>query len=732
MDFNKIFQKLSGAKLSHNKDLSKLIKKLKLYMPDNQIEIIIKSYTFGAKAHKGQKRISGEPYISHPLAVAEILSDMHMDGSAIAAAILHDVIEDTNIKISGLKKEFGKEISNLVDSVSKLDQINFTNKAEVQAETFRKMILAMIEDRRVILIKLADRLHNMRTLDAMPRKKKERIAKETLDIYAPIANRLGINRIKTELEDLGIQQLYPFRYSVINNALKKRKGGQKQIVKKISSRFAKALKEENITHKVIGREKHIYSIYKKMSEKKCSLTDLADVYGFRIIVEGVNSCYRTLGTVHNIYKPVPGRFKDYIAIPRINGYQSLHTTLFGPKGIPIEVQIRTTDMNKIAESGVAAHWQYKAQDKSLSMHHLKAGEWLANLNELQKSGNSEEFLEKVKIDLFPDKIYVFTPKGDIIPLSRGATAVDFAYAVHTDVGNRCIEAEIDRTPVPLSSILKNGETVKIITARGTKPNPAWINFVVTAKARSAIHNYMRNMRQEESIDLGKHLVDQSLKKLNSSLRKIGKLRFRRALKDLGLKKSNELFEQIGLGERLAPLTAQYLIVATDKNKNTPSISNLIISGTEGMLISYGKCCYPIPGDKVMGYHSSDRGIVIHRNNCANLRNFRKHPSKWLTVSWENNIDQAFSSHIQVKTINKMGVLAKVAAKIADLNSNIESMLITSHEEHSILSFILSVQNRYHLAQIIRKVRNMSDVIHITRDQTHHKVGENVDKTSNIQ
>ncbi|RLA32239.1 MAG: guanosine-3',5'-bis(diphosphate) 3'-diphosphatase [Gammaproteobacteria bacterium] len=710
-----LLSKLPGSLSRRGNGLRRLVETLQAYMPDEQIEQVVQAYEFGANAHDGQTRLSGEPYISHPVAVAQFLADMHMDPQAIAAAILHDVLEDTGTPIAELEAQFGSEVALLVDGVSKLDQIHFTSRAEAQSESFRKMMLAMIEDIRVILVKLADRLHNMKTLDAMPREKQARIARETLEIYAPIANRLGINHMKVDLEDLGFRYLYPYRYAVLERALKRSKGSQRQIVKKISEQLRKAMQKEGIEGEVQGREKHLYSIYRKMAERKRPLDDIVDVYGFRIIVNDVNTCYRLLGVVHGLFKPMPARFKDYIAIPRINGYQSLHTTLFGPKGLPLEVQIRTAEMNRVAESGVAAHWQYKAIDKTSATPQVRAREWLSNLAEIQQSGSSEEFLESVKVDLFPDRIYVFTPKGDILPLPKGATTVDFAYAVHTDVGNRCVAAKIDRNLVPLRTTLENSQTVEIITARGAKPNPNWVTFVTTAKARSAIRQRMKNMRTSESTDLGKRLLDRSLKDLGSSLRKVGKVRMREALDELGLTDTTELFGQLGLGERLAPLTARFLAGMTDPDDKSDKAS-LVIAGTEGMVVSYAKCCYPLPGDDVMGYLSSGRGVVIHRTSCGNLANFRKQPEKWLAVTWEQDIDKEFSSQIQVDTANKTGVLAEVAAMIADSHSNIEQVsVLDRHEDCTVLTFLIQVKDRIHLAQIMRNVRKMPNVIRITRD-----------------
>ena len=695
--------------------LTSLLESLSSYMSASDKTFIKKAYEYGASAHQNQIRISGEPYICHPLSVAQILASMRMDRQTISAALLHDVVEDTDITLKDIETIFDPEVASLVDSVSKIDQIKFGDKAEAQAETFRKMILAMVKDIRVILIKLSDRLHNMRTLEHLPDKKRKIKAKETLDIYAPIANRLGINKVKNELEDLCIRYLYPYRYKVIDKAIRKSKGGQKKFVKNISSKISIAMEDEKIDGDVIGREKELFSIYSKMKNKKRYLDEVVDVFGFRIVVSDVNDCYKLLGIVHNLYKPMPGRFKDYIAIPRINGYQSLHTTLFGPKGLPIEIQIRTKDMDRVAESGVAAHWKYKTKEKEASNSMTQTSEWLKKVGELQEDMSSAEFLENVKIDLFPDKIYVFTPQGDIIPLRRGSTVIDFAYAVHTDVGNRCIEAEINRELSPLKTILQNGQTVSVITKRGAKPNPDWINFAVTAKARSSIQHYLKNMRKSDAYEMGKKLLNSALDEIGTTLRKIGKKRQNEVLDQLGVKNLKMLYEQIGIGDRLAPLTARFL--AQDFQKQTTSKrASLEIQGTEGMVMKYGVCCHPIPGDDVMGYMSSGRGVVIHRNNCRNLKTFRKHPTKWLSVSWTDRIDREFSSQIHVETDNKTGVLAEVASTIADSDSNIESVTVSGHEVHSELIFTLSVRDRIHLANIIRNIRKMRSVHRISREK----------------
>jgi RelA/SpoT family (p)ppGpp synthetase len=710
-----ILSRLPGASRRDN-GLRQLVNQLETYLSDEQVALVVRAYEFGAEAHEGQMRRSGEPYITHPVAVASDLAAMHLDYEAIVAALLHDVVEDTPASLEDISAEFGEEVAMIVDGVSKLDQIEFRSRAEAQAESFRKMMLAMIEDIRVILVKLADRKHNMQTLGAMPTEKRKRIARETLDIYAPIANRLGINSMKTALEDLGFKHLHPYRYRVLENALRKSKGSQKQIVKSITTKIEDAMAAEGIQGDVAGREKHLYSIYKKMAEKKRLLSDVVDVFGFRIVVDDVTTCYQVLGLVHGLYKPMPGRFKDFIAIPRVNGYQSLHTTLFGPNGMPLEVQIRTRTMDRVAESGVASHWLYKAERKEDATPQRRAREWLANLAELQQTGTSEEFLESVKVDLFPDKIYVFTPKGDIMPLPKGATTVDFAYAVHTDIGNRCVAAKINRQLVPLRTPLQNSQTVEIITSKGAKPNPNWLSFVRSAKARTAIRAHIKTMRSSESVDLGKRLLDRSLRDLGSSLRKVGKVRIKEALVELGLNNTNELFGQVGLGERLPSLTASFLVGSPSDENSTEDPASLVIAGTEGMVVSYAKCCYPIPGDVVMGYLTAGRGVVIHRNNCGNLSNFRKQPEKWISVSWEPSVDREFATQITVETHNKPGVLAEVAATIADSGSNIETVSVISRDDDvSLLTFLLKTRGRSSLAQILRAVRGMPSVIRVSRD-----------------
>jgi guanosine-3',5'-bis(diphosphate) 3'-pyrophosphohydrolase len=695
--------------------ISQLLDKLEGYLPPAQVERVREAYDFGAERHQGQKRVSGEPYITHPVAVADILADLKLDADTLVAAILHDVIEDTPTAKAEIASMFGQVVAELVDGVSKLDQIQFKNRQEAQAESFRKMLLAMVRDIRVIMVKLADRMHNMRTLGVMPPVKRRRIARETLEIYAPIAERLGLYAVKLELEDLGLRALYPYRYRVLERELKRARGNQKQFIAKIADTFKNALKKADITGHVEGREKHLYSIYKKMQNKHISLNEMVDVYGFRIIVDTVDTCYRVLGLVHGVYRPMPGRFKDYIAIPRINGYQSLHTTLFGPNGMPIEVQIRSEQMHRVAESGIAAHWKYKSGGDSFGgIEHDRAREWLASLVQIQEGGSSEEFLESVKVDLFPDKVYVFTPKGKILRLPTGATAVDFAYAIHTDVGNRCVAAKVDRRLVPLRTPLRNGQTVEIITAKGATPNPSWSSFLVTAKARAAIRQYLKNLKRGEAIELGRRLLGLALEELSLNLKKIPATAIDKAAKELNLKDADELFEKIGLGERLAPLVARHLHPAREGETSLNS-GPLMIAGTEGLLVTYARCCFPIPNDPIMAYLSAGRGVMIHRQNCGNLAEYRKQPEKWLSVAWEGTQGRLFSSEIQLEINNRVGVLAAVASAIAGTETNIDQVSLEERDVNSSsLKFQLQVRDRKHLARVMRTIRRMPDVQRVFR------------------
>ncbi|HSG65027.1 MAG TPA: bifunctional (p)ppGpp synthetase/guanosine-3',5'-bis(diphosphate) 3'-pyrophosphohydrolase [Gammaproteobacteria bacterium] len=696
-------------------DFPQLIADLERYLSKEEIDGVIAAYEFSAKAHEGQQRLSGQPYISHPVAVAKVLASLHLDAGSIKAALLHDVLEDTAVSLRDIQESFGDDVALLVDGVSKLDKLHFDTALEAQAESFRKMLLAMVKDLRVILVKLADRTHNMQTIDVLPPEKRRRIAKETLDIYAPIANRLGIYSLKVELEELGFKTFAPFRYRVLERAVRKARGGKQQLLSKLKATISQNLQAKGIEARITAREKHLYSIYSKMRRKKIPLSEIADVNGLRIVVPDIDSCYRVLGLLHQLYKPMPGRFKDYIAIPRVNGYQSLHTTLFGQNGVPLEVQIRTEDMDKLAERGIAAHWQYKAVDKHTYTAEARAREWLTGLIEMQKAANYEEFLETVKVDLFPDKVYVFTPKGDIMRLPRGATAVDFAYAVHTDVGNRCVAAKIDRRLVPLKSTLSNGETVEIITARGARPNPSWVNFVTTAKARNAIRGYLRNLKQDEARKLGKRLLEQALRPFELSGRRLKKAQIDKLLAELGETDIEKVHEQLGLGERLAPVVAALIAQYTgDQDSQALERRPLQIAGTEGLVVSYARCCHPIPGDEIIGHLSAGRGVVIHRTVCPNVADFRKHPTKWIPVEWQRGIKGEFQSEIQVRTMNRVGLLAEVAGRISATKSNIDHVTVETDGDASTLLFRLKVRDRRHLAQVIRSIRTNPDVVKVNR------------------
>lgn len=697
---------------------------IETYLEPDQVEKVRRAYSFSAKAHEGQHRLSGEPYIQHPLEVARILAGMHMDHQTLVAAILHDVIEDTATAKEQIKREFGKGVAELVDGVSKLKQIEFDSYAEAQAHNFRKMLMAVAHDIRVILVKLADRLHNMRTLGALPPKKRRLIARETLEIYAPIAQRLGMNSIRLELEELGFAALHPMRNRVLSEQVKKARGHRKEIVNKIKNALKRRLQQEKLPAEIIGREKHLYGIYKKMRNKGLSFAEVFDVYAFRIIVDTVDTCYRVLGTVHNLYKPVPGKFKDYIAIPKANGYQSLHTVLFGPYGVSIEVQIRTKEMDDVGEAGIAAHWLYKSGEGEKTTAHKRAREWLRGILEIQQTaGNPEEFLEHVKVDLFPDEVYVFTPKGDIIELPRGATAVDLAYTIHTDVGNTCVGARIDRQLAPLSTPLSTGQSVEIITAPGARPNPVWLKFVVTAKARSTIRHYLKNLKHDEAIALGKRMLNLELKNFSLSFDDISPRQLATALKSFNLNDKNELLEDLGLGKRMAPLVARRLAPSPREpwklpwKRGSASARPLFIKGTEGMVVSFPKCCYPIPGDPILGFASAGRGIVVHHQSCKNVAEYRKEPEKWVNVEWETQVDRYFPAAIRMNVTNQRGVLATVAAAIADEGANIENVEMQDRDDRYIrLSFVIAVRDRNHLARVMHKVRGVKHVSGINRAQ----------------
>lgn len=706
--------------------INTLVKRLKSYLDDDKIAQVVHAYEFAERAHEGQYRRTGDPYITHPLAVANILTDMHMDHESLMAAMLHDVIEDTGVSKEQLADLFSPEVAELVDGVSKIAQIKFESKAEQQAENLRKMMLAMTRDIRVILVKLADRLHNMRTLHSMPPEKRKRIATETLEIYAPIANRLGMYNIRVEYEDLGFNAIYPMRADLIAKAVKSARGHRKEILSTLKSSIEHCLEEEGIHARILGREKHLYSIYMKMKEQHKPLNEIMDVYGFRIIVDKVDTCYRVLGAVHNYFTPIPGRFKDYIAIPKANGYQSLHTTLKARSGIPLEIQIRTEEMEAMANNGIAAHWLYKAEDPTGSTPtHTRAQAWMGRLLEMQqKAGNSMEFIENVKVDLFPDEVYVFTPKGEIKELPVGATPVDFAYAVHTKVGNTCVAARIDGKLAALSTPLESGQTVRIITAPNASPNPAWLNFVISGKARSNIRHFLKHQRREDSIHLGERLLEKSLAGYGLTMNDLPIERVVSELATNGYAALDDLLEDIGLGNRLAPLVARKLAGTRDdaEDKETepePGDQDrkpLAIRGTEGLLVSYAKCCHPLPGDAVIGHLSAGRGIVVHRDTCKNMLNeMRSNPEKCIALYWDKDVAQEFTAGIRVELVNKKGVLATLATTFSELGSNIET--ITMAEKDATVTVInanITVHDRIHLARLIKRLRKLENVIRISR------------------
>ncbi|HHB11798.1 MAG TPA: bifunctional (p)ppGpp synthetase/guanosine-3',5'-bis(diphosphate) 3'-pyrophosphohydrolase [Chromatiales bacterium] len=695
--------------------ISDLCSLLESYLSPEEVREIYRAYLFGAEAHEGQTRLTGEPYIYHPLAVARTMAEMRLDAQSIMAAILHDVIEDTETAKSQIEAEFGTEVAELVDGVSKLSSLSFESKAEAAAESFRKMMLAVARDLRVIMIKLADRLHNMRTLGVMRPEKRRRIARETLDIYAPIAQRLGMNQLRNELEDLGFRALYPMRHRVLEAAVQHATGHHRELMQKVEAGICARLEELHIEARILGRTKNLYSIYRKMRAKRLSFKEVFDVFAVRIIAPDVDTCYRILGAVHNLYTPVPGRFKDYIAIPKANGYQSLHTTLFGPNGIPIEVQIRTEEMDRVAEVGIAAHWLYKAGQGGAPVHD-PARRWLEDVLEIQRrAGNSLEFLESIKVDLFPDEVYVFTPAGEIRALPRGATAVDFAYAIHSDVGNTCVAVKIDRRLAPLSTVLQSGQTVEVITASTGRPNPNWLDFVVTGKARAAIRHYLKNQKREEARRLGRRLLEKALAGFDLSLREVSVARMATLLEELGLESLDDLLEEIGLGKRMAQVVAHRLAPArVDEDDTEPAVA-LSIEGTEGMVVSFAKCCYPIPGDPVVGVLSAGRGLVVHRDHCSNVRAYRRMEDRTLSVRWAEAPQGEFLTAIRVQTRNERGVLAEMAARISGQHSNIENITFERHDGSSTtLTFVLAARDRRHLARILRALRKVPQVYSVKR------------------
>ena len=694
--------------------------RLSSYLDTPQINLVKRAYFYAEQAHDGQKRRSGEAYITHPLAVADILAHMHMDHQRLMAAMLHYVIEDTGISKKAISRQFGDSVADLVDGVSKLTQIEFESHAEKQAENFQKMALAMANDLRVILVKLADRLHNMRTLGAMPADKKRRIAKETLEIYAPIAHRLGMNDMRLEFEDRGFYAMYPLRATRLQAALKTARGNRKELVEQIQTSIEKRLTREKIVAEVIGREKHLFSIYEKMRQKKKYFKEIMDVYAFRIIVDSVDTCYRVLGVIHNLYKPVAGEFKDYIAIPKANGYQSLHTVLVGMHGVPIEVQIRTREMDEMANNGIAAHFLYKSNStETINSSHSRARQWVQGLLEMQRrAGDSLEFIENVKIDLFPDEVYVFTPKGKIVELPHGATAVDFAYAVHTDIGNACVACRINGRLAPLSQPLQSGQKVTIITAPGAQPNPNWLNFTVSGKARSGIRHFLKNQRHHQSVALGRRMLSRALADMHIELDNLTEAQQAQLLQAAQVDSLETLLEEIGLGNRVAFAVAKLLQPDAEVKPRGPSIySPLTIDSSEGMLITFARCCRPIPGDPIIGHVSSGKGLVIHQDTCRNIVEIRSNPEKISHVNWAPTVSGEFLVDVRVEVESERGIIATLATRVTEQGGSIEHINVQERDAHnSVIHLCIGVHNRVHLANIMRRIRNMSFVIRIGRSK----------------
>lgn len=696
-----------------------LLDKLSFYLDPKEVSRVERAYLFAEKCHEGQMRQSGDAYISHPLAVAHILADMHMDHESLMAAMLHDVIEDTGVTKAQISRRFGRPVADLVDGVSKLSEIEFQSKAEQQAESFQKMTLAMSRDIRVVLVKLADRLHNMRTLGVLSPAKRRRIARETLEIYAPIAQRLGINDIRLELEDLGFAAMYPLRHRRLREAMKAAKKNRKEIVTEVHQAIEIRLEKESVNATVKSREKHLWSIYRKMREKKRAFREIMDVFAFRLIVNSVDDCYRVLGMMHNIFKPVPGEFKDYIAIPKANGYQSLHTVLVGMHGVLIEVQIRTNEMEAMASYGIAAHWEYKTGKQTADVNQRRATRWIQGLLDMQKeAGDSLEFLEHVKADLFPDEVYVFTPKGRIIELPTGATPIDFAYAVHTGIGNSCIACRVNGQLTPLSEPLESGQMVEIISDHEAQPNPNWLNFVVSAKARSAIRHYLKNQQHDESVDLGKRLLDQSLNRLGTSYKQLKKSQIKRLLKEASAPTFEFILQQIGLGNRV-PFAVANLLVPVEQRKlsedSKKSTLPVVIDPSNGLLLQYARCCHPIPGDPILGHVSPGKGLVIHRETCRNLLEIRKNTEKCMPLSWSSSVRREFPVELKVEITPERGFIAALASRVTQADATIEKISVDEKDVYtSIVDLVLTVRDRVHLADILRRARSLTNVRRIYR------------------
>jgi GTP diphosphokinase / guanosine-3',5'-bis(diphosphate) 3'-diphosphatase len=693
------------------------------YLPEDQRATLIRAWRVGADAHAGQMRKSGEPYITHPVAAATVLAEQGVDIETLVAAVLHDTIEDTPLTRDAIAADFGVTVAELVEGVTKLDKLQFQDRQEAAAESFRKMMLAMARDLRVILIKLADRLHNMRTLGAQSAEARTRIARETLEIYAPIAQRLGMNLMKAELQDLGFRALHPWRHAVLARRIRTQPMVRREALAKIEAQFAQRLSKEGFQFRLVGRVKSPWSIYTKMRAEGKTFTQVMDMFGFRLVVRSVPECYHALGVVHAVFKPVDGRFRDVIAIPKANGYQSLHTVLFGPYGSPIEVQIRTEEMDLIAERGIAAHWSYKHGGEASGAQN-RAQSWVANLIESQRAtGSSLEFLENVKIDLFPDEVYLFTPKGDIMALPRNATTLDFAYGVHTDVGNHAVAVRVDKKLVPLRTKLTSGQSVEVITAKSAAPKPQWLEFVVTGKARTAIRHQLKQLEHEDAVQLGHRMLDRALEGMHTSLDRVPSTRLEAYLTDHRYPRLEALLADIALGNRMPTQVAQVLAHRVPDKSDGLNLAmgvalhgeKILITGAERGVVTFANCCMPIPGDDVMGYHTTGRGIVVHRMDCANVVEYRKSPERWVSIGWDRQVSGDFQVMLRVEVENRPGVLAQVAAAIAQADSNIDSVEYLDRDKNiAVIRFGIEVSDRTHLADVIRRVRRLVAVHGVQR------------------
>jgi GTP pyrophosphokinase len=704
-----------------DQDNSRLTQLIKTYLPKKEVDKVWEAYRFSEKAHSGQKRRSGEAYISHPVSVACIAARFHLDSQSIQAALLHDVVEDTEVTESDIELKFGKQVSVLVTGLSKLDKVEFQDANEAQAENFRKMLLAMTQDVRVMLIKLSDRLHNMQTIQSLEESKKTRIAQETIDIYAPIANRLGLNNLYQELEDLCFEVLHPVRYKTIQKAIKASRGNRKEVIEKISNEISNKLNSVKTKSEITGREKNPASIHRKMLEDQTGFNQINDIYAFRIIVNDINDCYLTLGTLHSLYNPIPGKFKDYIAIPKANGYQSLHSTLLGPFGVPVEIQIRTKNMHQLAEAGVAAHWLYKTKDVHVTDLQQKTNQWLKRMLEIQNdSSNSLEFLEHLKVDLFPDEVYVFSPDGKIFALPKNSSTIDFAYAVHSDVGNKAVSAKINQILVPLRTRLSTGDHVEIITSTLAKPNPTWLNFVITGKARSQIRNYLRSAESKDLIFLGEKMLNNALNAFHIHPTAIKKKHWNKLILDYHVESKDVILMDIALGKKVNVMVAHQLTnlmdgVASNK-KQTKMLDVITIKGSDDMAIQLANCCHPIPGDPILGYINKEKGLVIHTHDCQIVNELSLDHDRWVDVEWEPDSEKLFNVRLSVLVVNERGMLGKIASVIADAESNIDNVSLQDMDgsPFATLNFVVQVRHRLHLAELIRNLRKISKVNKITR------------------